>query len=915
MSGSGKGADGEQTLIGATPNLAARLQALAEPGAVIVSAVTHRLTSNFFEYLFVGEHALKGYDEPVAAWRALSESAVETRFGAARRADAEPIVGRERELALLADSWERATRGNGHLVLFTGEPGIGKSRLVESFAERIQERSHRLLRCQCSPHHRNSALYPFTQLLRRRMDIRPDLPPAENLRRVDGMLARIGRSGRVPQLLVAELLEIAAPDALSPMEMTQVQRKSETLAILEAFLLAPLEGAAVLLLLEDAHWSDPTTRSLIDRLLKRVDREHALVLVTQRPELETDWPKHANATLVSCKPLARELCAELIRRVTATAQMDEAVIGQIVARSDGVPLYLEEIAKAVLDMRSAQPKNVPLTLQDSLAARLDRLGKAKQVAQVASVIGRQFSLALLAAIADESDEALREAIDRLKASGLVFGTESEDGADYCFNHSLVQEAAYESLARERRQALHARIAQLLDSGIHAESEAVPALIAFHCSRAGEPERAVGHWLRAAQFAATRVAYAEAIASLGSALEDAARVADPAVRARMTLEIQLKLGQVHISRSGPGTVEARAALQEAYALAKAAPPGPQLFQATWGLYLDAASNSEVVRAKSLGEELLAISDALGDENLQYEALHHRWGLALFTGRIADLLDFTRQGIDRYDRGRHHALSNVFAGHDAGVCAYFCYAVGLAQAGRMATLSPTIDAALTLARELEHPVTLAFGLQGAATTTLTAGDYESCRRHAGQLVEMAERYDFAPYRTFAQFVLAAAQSLGGEPTAGLEQMAVHFERAVAFRFAAGYPNVAMAEALARAGRDKEALETVTRALVAMQQPETGIFVPDLWRLRGELTLRIAPAEAAAAERYLELANRIAAAQGARVSQLRSALALARLLAAQGRNAQGAAALASALDGPLEWTGAEVAEARKLKAELER
>ena len=415
----GVGTAGEETVVGDTPNLAARLQSLADPGCVLVGPTTHQLTSNFFEFSFLEEHAIKGFRDPISVWKVLGESAIENRFAAAHAAAAGPIVGRERELAFLYNSWQRATRGNGHVVLLAGEAGIGKSRLLEALAERVSEEPHRLLRCQCSPYHRNSVLFPFKTLLRHRLDISRDLPTQENLDRISRMLERVGRHARSSTLLLAELLEVSSGDTLSSIEMTPNQRKEETLAILEDLLMAPLDGP-VLLLLEDAHWSDQTTQTLIERLLKRIGREHALVLITHRPELKTNWSEHPQATLITCKQIGHEHCAALIRNVASRMQMDDALIREIVTRSDGVPLFAEELTKAVLDLRSLGPGAVPLTLQDSLMARLDRLGPAKDIAQIASVIGRQFSYAMLEAIAGASDIDLRAALARLRESGLIF---------------------------------------------------------------------------------------------------------------------------------------------------------------------------------------------------------------------------------------------------------------------------------------------------------------------------------------------------------------------------------------------------------------------------------------------------------------------------------------------------------------
>lgn len=909
----GVGAAGEETVVGDTPNLAARLQSLADPGCILVGSTTHRLTSNFFEFSFLGERAIKGFRDPISVWKVLGESAIESRFAAAHAAAAGPIVGRERELAFLYDSWQRATQGDGHVVLLVGEAGMGKSRLMEALAEHVSEERHRLLRCQCSPYHRNSVLFPFKTLLRHGLDISRDAPTQENLDRISRMLERVGRHAHSSTLLLAELLEVPTEDTLSPTEMTPNQRKNETLAILEDLLMAPLDGP-VLLLLEDAHWSDQTTQTLIERLLKRIGREHTLVLITHRPELKTNWSEHPQGTLITCKQIGYEHCAALIRNVASRMQMDDTLIREIVTRSDGVPLFAEELTKAVLDSRALDPGAVPLTLQDSLMARLDRLGPAKDIAQIASAIGRQFSYALLEKITGVNGDELRTALDRLREAGLIFGAGGEDESDFSFNHALVQEAAYESLPRTRRQALHRQIVGYLEAQFAEGVEIEPTLIAHHYSRAGEAEKSFQFWLLAANRSSQRLAFADSITSLTSALVEADRVADPKQRARLKADAQLLLGTTIAIHRGPQTGEAESALQEAKALAKEVSAGPQLFQATWGLYINAARNRRLDEVEVLSEELTTLSRELDDEDFRFEALHHRWGTAYFFGQTAKFLEYATEGVEQYDRDRHHKFSYVFAGHDPGACAYCSQAMALAMAGRSRSVRPALDAGLALATSLQHPLTLAFFLSLACYAMHLVRDSNGSREFAEQLTQISARYDLPATHAVGIFTRGAADALQGDVTHALKQMEPSYEATLGYGFTGVLPGVILADALASADRNQEALTLVTGLLEKSSTPERGPFMSELWRIRGEMVLRQSADASQEAERYLGTALRIADEQGANVFRLNAGTPLARMLAEGGRREEAKAVLdqlnAIRLD---EWDGPEVAIATQLRSDL--
>jgi hypothetical protein len=727
------------------------------------------------------------------------------------------------------------------------------------------------------------------------------------------MLSRLGRHKRASTLLLAELLDVSSEEKLSPLEMTPNQRKEETLSILEDLLMAPLDGP-VLLLLEDAHWSDQTTQTLVDRLLKRIGREHALVLISHRPELKTNWSEHPQGTLIACKQIGHEHCAALIRNVASQTQMDDTLIREIVTRSDGVPLFAQELTKAVLDLRSLGAGAVPLTLQDTLMARLDRLGRAKDIAQIAAVIGRQFSHELLEAIAGASDVDLRSALARLRESGLIFEARSDGESSYSFNHSLVQEAAYESLSRTRRQSLHKEIAHHLESQSNATGESEPTLIAHHYSRAGEAEKSFHFWMLAADRSGQRLAFAESVANLTSALAEAERVAEPKLRTRLKLEAQLRLGATLAIHKGPQTSEAESALQEARALAKEANAGPQLFQATWGLYLNAARKGRLDKVEVLSEELTAISLEIGDEDFKIEASHHRWGAALFLGQTAKMLEYTAEGIVHYDRDRHHKFSYVFAGHDPGACAYCLRALALGMAGRSRSVRPVLDAGLALATSLQHPLTLAYFLSLGVFAMHLVRDANGCREFAEQLTQVSARYDLPATRAVGLFMLGAADALQGDAANALGQMEPSYEATLGYGFTGVLPSVILAGALASANRSQEALALVTRRLDKSSTPERGPFISELWRIRGEMVLRQSAANSQEAERFFGTALRIADEQGANVFRLSAGIPLARMLAEGGRRDEAKSVLdhvnAIRLD---EWDGPEIAVANQLRSDL--
>ena len=561
----------ERGVVGETPNLAARLQALAEPDAVVIGPQTRQLLGDLFEYRDLGAVEVKGFPEPIHPYQVVWESAVESRFEALHGATPTPLVGREEEVDLLQRHWHRAKSGEGRVVLLSGEPGIGKSRLTVALQERLQNEPHTRLRYFCSPHHQDSALHPTIAQLERAAGFERDDTPE---RKLDKLAALLAAASPEDGALLAELLSLPTEGRFPPLQLTPQRKKEKTFEALLRQLEDLARQGPVLMLFEDVHWIDPSSRELLDLVIERVPRLPVLLLVTFRPEFQPPWTGQAHVTILVLNRLDRREGAALVQRVVGTGELPSDVVAEIIERTDGVPLFVEELTKAVLEggnagivlsRAAATALNVPATLHASLMARLDRLGSAaKEVAQVGAVLGREFSYELLAAVAQRNAAELNAALDQLVVAGLAFRRGAPPQATYLFKHALVQDAAYGTLLRGKRQELHRRVADVLEEKWPEIAEAQPELLAQHCAQAGLVEQATAYYTRAGQRALARSAMAEATAQLKKGLELLTSLPDSASRQRQELELQIGLGRVLIATQG----FAAPAVGETYARARA-----------------------------------------------------------------------------------------------------------------------------------------------------------------------------------------------------------------------------------------------------------------------------------------------------------------------------------------------------------
>ena len=572
----GSGASQEQAIVGETPNLAARLQAIAEPNEVVVAEDTRKLLGHLFELEDLGATDLKGIAEPVRCWVVLRPASVESRFDAFHEGGLTELVGREEEVELILRRWSKAKSGEGQVVLLSGEPGIGKSRLTAALMERLANEPHTRLRYFCSPQRIDSALYPIISQMERAAGFTHDDNTQAKLDKLDALLAK---SLTPPQdaALLADMLSLPNDGRYPTLELDPQQRRQKTLEALTAQLEALAQAKPVLMIFEDVHWIDPTSLEAVGRTVDRLKTLGVLLIVTYRPEFEPPWIGRPYVTALTLNRLGEREITAMIDRVTGNKALPESIRQDIIERTDGVPLFVEEMTKAVLEAESegearritaAVPSPalaVPASLHASLMARLDRLGPAKEVAQIGSAIGREFSHALLASVVSKPEAELGSALDRLIAAGLLFRQGVPPHASYLFKHALVQDAAYGTLLREPRRALHARIAETLERDFPDIAENQPEILARHCTEAGLIEKAAALWGKAGQRSLERSALVEAVAQFTRALDQIATLpGTPALR-REQIKLQVALITPLLHVKGQAAPETKAAVERAHLL--------------------------------------------------------------------------------------------------------------------------------------------------------------------------------------------------------------------------------------------------------------------------------------------------------------------------------------------------------------
>src|SRR5215470_1572611 len=643
----GEGALREHAVVGETPNLAARLQALAEPGTVVVAASTRRLLGDLFRLRDLGWHEVKGLAEPVAAWAVEGVSASESRFEAVHAAGLIDFIGREDELDFLLERQRLAWKGEGQIVLISGEPGIGKSRLAAALAERIASEPHTRLRYQCSPYDTNSALRPFIDQLERAAGFKVDDTSEQRLDKLEAILAMDASRIEAVAPLFAALLSIPFGERYPPLALSPTQQRRRTLAALLDQIDSLARRQPILVSFEDAHWADATSLELLDLTVERLRQLPVLALFTFRPEFGPPWVGLPNVGTLTLGRLNRSNVESMVARVTGGRVLPAEVMKQIVTKTDGNPLFVEELTKTVLEadilVEDAKgyrlegplpPLAIPETLQDSLMARLDRLAPVREFAQIAAAIGRDFSYPLVRALVGRDETALKHGLGQLEQAGLVFRRGEPPDAVYSFKHALVRDAAYESLLKSRRQQLHGQIARALEQSFADIVASQPEIVAHHFTAAGLVDPAIDYWLRAGNLALSRSANAEAVKHLRQGIELTRSLAPSPERVRKELDFYLALGPAIAATEGYATPETLKVFSHARDMLGEGATLAEQMTVLWGVYLAHAIRAEYIAAREVAQQCMAL--AAEHKHPGISALAHRFmGQTLhFMGAFVD-----------------------------------------------------------------------------------------------------------------------------------------------------------------------------------------------------------------------------------------------------------------------------------------
>jgi class 3 adenylate cyclase/tetratricopeptide (TPR) repeat protein len=896
---------------GDTANIAARVQALAEPGTVAVTAATHRLFSGLFVVEDRGPQTLKGIERPVRLYRVIRPSGMRSRFEVTVAAGGlTPFVGREDELRLLLNRWERTRDGEGQVALVVGEAGIGKSRLVQRVREELTGTPHTWIEAGAGEFFQNTPFYPIIEMLRQLFG------GATAQDQLTDLALRLTVAGLKPTdaiPLLASLLNLPLSPEYPPSTLAPEQQRRRLLATLVEWVLGSARAQPLVIVIEDLHWADPSTLEVIQLLVEQAVTATLLLIYTARPEFHPPWLARAHHTQITLNRLNSHQVRKMVSEVAARKALSEETVGVVVERTGGVPLFVEELTRAVLESGNGKlsGKTIPVTLHDSLMARLDKLGAAKEVAQIGAVIGGEFSYDLLHAVHPIPDPDLQQALLSLTDAELLYARGLAPEATYKFKHALIRDAAYEALLKSRRKELHLIVARTIDEKFPAIRETQPEVLALHWAEAGEAEPEIAAWQKAGERAVEHSAYREAEQHYRYAIAVLQQLPESAERDRHELELQLAYGPILIAMSGWASKEAEQAYARARALCERESNQRSAFQALFGLWVNHLVRSEFRTADDIAQDLLQRARVIGAPIFLLHAHQAIGDTSYSLGKFTRAREHLEEAITLCGDERQKAL-----GVDMEIVARSYAAATVQLLGYPDQALRRIEMTVALAHSLSDPFSLAFANNFLIGIQLRARDAPAAEASARRQIALCAEHGFVYWHAHDSVLLGGAMAKQGRGEEAVEQI----ERALeAVTATGGNPTRedflgCTAIAYSAIGRSEDALNALERALSASEQYGEHVHLAETFRMKGELLLETDSSKIEETRRCFEQAIEISRNQSARFWELRATTSLARLLASGGSRHEACERLAEIYNWFTEgFDTRDLKEAKKLLDEL--
>jgi serine/threonine protein kinase/predicted ATPase len=895
------GAQDALSVVGEARNVVTRMDHVTQANAVVISQATHHLVQGYFACESLGRHTVKGVTRPLEFFRVTGETDAQSRLDISSAGELTPLVGRDREVGLLQDRWEQAVEGMGQVVLVIGEPGLGKSRLIHVIKQHVGKDAAGpvapVVEWRCSPYFQNSGLFPIVDFFQRQLGLRSGDAAEKNLKKLAAYLEQFGLSDNEHGALFAALLSIPSDGRYPPLTLSPARQKEKTFEALLEWLAVYAQRQPVLFVVEDLHWVDPSTLELLALHVQRGLHDRILTLLTFRPEFETPWKSLAHQTVMALNRLTKRQVTELMQRSTKIKDLPAAIVEKIVARTDGVPLFVEEFTRMVMEtgfLRERQGAlqlsgsfpvhEIPATLQDLLMARLDRMDSDREVIQLAATLGREFGYALLQAVSPLDEASLQSELAKLVEAEILY----QKGQTYQFKHALIQDAAYLSMLKAKRHQFHQRAAEILETRFPEIVELQPEVLAHHFTEASLPRQAIDYWLKAGLRSQERSANREAISHFQRGLELIQALEEGAQRDRLELELQVPLGAALVSTRGYAAPEVGPVYDRAHALSQKIGDARRRFHVLYGLWGWHLVRDELEYSKQLSDETLELAKGFGDQGLLMEAYHLPANTLYYLGDFAGARAACEQGFALYDRDRCMQYARV-VGQNSGVTLQSYWALALWNLGYPDQALARSRSAVALAEELNHPFSHCYALHFAAWLHQFARLGKEAQAFAEKANKLATDQGFAFWKATGLLFGGAALLLQDRVQEAVERIdeGLASFRATGAQLSLSYYNSFLAEAQRRSGKLSEALKTLDEALAIVARTHNRYYEAELLRQKGELLLEKLSDDGGAAACFQQ-SIAVARGQHAKSWELRSALSLAQLLDSQGRRAEAAISL---------------------------